>query len=429
MEGKHEKLTIWVLQTGEPLHIDNGNPRPMRGMNVANILVAAGHNVVLWSSAFNHQEKCHRTHQAECIEVSPLLKVRLIPSTGYNRNIGLSRLWDHIVLSRNLKKLLNKEILSPDVAFIGYPPIETAAVMGEWLDKCDVPFVLDVKDLWPSVFLEAVPVPLRPLGRLVLTPYFMLATRCVKRATGITSMANSFLEKMLTFGKRERCDFDGVFPLTTINKPVSENELNKAKQWWDKLGIQDDGKLRLCYVGNLSSNVDLLPVKEAASFFLREQLPVEFVLCGDGVSFAMFKEMMSGMKNVHFPGRVGRSHSQALALRSCASLIPYVNSENFQLSLPNKTLDSLSLGLPILSPLQGEVASLISSHGVGLRYGTDSEKSLIQCIQTLMNSPDLRQEMSNKALNLYQEEFSFEKVYGGLAKHLEFLSLIKRKTV
>ena len=110
-------------------------------------------------------------------------------------------------------------------------------------------------------------------------------------------------------------------------------------------------------------------------------------------------------------------------------MIPYVNSENFQLSLPNKTLDSLSLGLPILSPLQGEVASLISSHGVGLRYGTDSEKSLIQCIQTLMNSPDLRQEMSNKALNLYQEEFSFEKVYGGLAKHLEFLSLIKRKTV
>jgi glycosyltransferase involved in cell wall biosynthesis len=110
-------------------------------------------------------------------------------------------------------------------------------------------------------------------------------------------------------------------------------------------------------------------------------------------------------------------------------LIPYVNSENFgfHLSLPNKTLDSISLGLPILSPLKGEVARLISNNGVGLRYGTDAGKTLIQCIQTLMDCPDLRQEMSNKALKLYQEEFSFDKVYGGLVKHLESLSLIKRK--
>ena len=50
-------MLVWILQTGEPLHIDGGAPRPMRAMNLSNKLVKAGHTVVLWSSAFDHQKK------------------------------------------------------------------------------------------------------------------------------------------------------------------------------------------------------------------------------------------------------------------------------------------------------------------------------------------------------------------------------------
>jgi hypothetical protein len=38
-------LTVWILQTGEPLHIDGENARPMRAMNLSNALVEAGHKV------------------------------------------------------------------------------------------------------------------------------------------------------------------------------------------------------------------------------------------------------------------------------------------------------------------------------------------------------------------------------------------------
>jgi glycosyltransferase involved in cell wall biosynthesis len=103
-------------------------------------------------------------------------------------------------------------------------------------------------------------------------------------------------------------------------------------------------------------------------------------------------------------------------------MTPYRNTDSFTKSLPNKVIDALSLGLPILSPLQGEVAHLIVNHSIGLRYGTDSGKSLIQCIEILMANPELRQQISVNALNLYKEKFSFETVYGGLVKHLEVLS-------
>ena len=50
-------MNIWIFQSGEPLHSDNDNSRPMRAMNLANTLVIKGHNVVIWSSAFYHQKK------------------------------------------------------------------------------------------------------------------------------------------------------------------------------------------------------------------------------------------------------------------------------------------------------------------------------------------------------------------------------------
>jgi hypothetical protein len=91
-------------------------------------------------------------------------------------------------------------------------------------------------------------------------------------------------------------------------------------------------------------------------------------------------------------------------------------------SIPNKIIDALSVGLPILSPLQGEVASLISENGVGISYGTDTGKTLHECIHVLTQDTTLQKSMSQKARALYAERFSFEMVYGGLVEHLEKLA-------
>jgi len=65
------------------------------------------------------------------------------------------------------------------------------------------------------------------------------------------------------------------------------------------------------------------------------------------------------------------------------------------------------------------VASLIDEHGVGMRYGTDTGKTLHDCITALVQDNALQRRMSQNARALYAERFSFEIVYGGLVKHLE----------
>ena len=121
-------MKIWILQTGEPLHINNVSLRPMRAMNLSNKLVDKGHQVVLISSAFNHQEKKHLATKYTIHKINNNLEIRLIPSCGYKKHIGFKRLLDHFQLAWNLNKILTKEKSIPDIAFIGYPPIEAAFV-------------------------------------------------------------------------------------------------------------------------------------------------------------------------------------------------------------------------------------------------------------------------------------------------------------
>ena len=50
-------MEICIFQTGEPLHIDKGNYRPMRCMLLADSLIEKGHNVKIISTAFFPSKK------------------------------------------------------------------------------------------------------------------------------------------------------------------------------------------------------------------------------------------------------------------------------------------------------------------------------------------------------------------------------------
>ena len=125
-------MNIWILQTGEPLQIDSSGLRPMRAINLSQSLVEKGHLVTLWTSDFDHFTKKHRYGGVRTIQHSDNLIIKLIPSRGYKKHISLSRLLDHAQLGFNLQKMVKGEP-KPDVAFLGYPPIECAWIMSKWL--------------------------------------------------------------------------------------------------------------------------------------------------------------------------------------------------------------------------------------------------------------------------------------------------------
>lgn len=422
-QPKSKQLTIWIFQTGEPLHLDKSDARPMRAMNLANALTAAGHKVVLWSSAFYHQKKIHRTHHYETTVLNDLLEIRLIPSKGYRRNIGIDRLIDHADLSLNLRKALKKETNRPDAAFIGYPPIEFAYVATRFLKKQNIPTILDVKDQWPHIFVEAFPKRLQILAQAVFWPYFHLGKRTILMADSLTSMTQSFVKWGQRYANRPPTDKDEVFPLSPEETSPSNDDLTSAKAWWltHDTHFNANQTFKIVFIGSISRAFNFSPIATAAKLAEEKKLPWQFIICGDGEELEETQHLFAGLSNTIFPGWINRAQIITLAETSAVGLAPYRNTQNFIDNLPNKVIDYLSLGLPILSPLSGEVQELILNHKIGKNYSENNLTDVFDKIYEIYNDPALHQKLHSNSLETYRQHFAGTVVYSRLVNHIESL--------
>jgi len=407
------------------MFIDPGVPRPMRAMNLAVALERRGHNVNIWTSAFYHQQKRHRSRIAAQLRVSDKIVVTLVPSPGYSRNIGIARLIDHAILARNLKKCLSGAwgVNPPDVCFVGYPPIEAAAVFLKWAARKGVPSIIDVKDLWPDFFLSAFPRVLQPAARLLLAPYFQLGRSAVRSASAFSAMSRGYIDWIERFANDEKVRKVVVSPLTSPLPEISDYDYYLSKEWWANKGVSDANRRRFMFVGSISPAFDFGPIINAARRFFNLGEDVQFVICGAGSEEMAVRRATRDLPNVVMPGWVNVHKLVALSDLSLASLAPYKNSDNFGLNVPNKIIDSLSLGNPIITSLRGEVERLVREHQVGVLYGSDEE--FFDACQLLLNSEFERVRMGNNALTVYSEFFDFEKVYGGLVDSITELAASK----
>jgi glycosyltransferase involved in cell wall biosynthesis len=155
--------------------------------------------------------------------------------------------------------------------------------------------------------------------------------------------------------------------------------------------------------------------------------PCDFVICGTGESAHVWREAAASLPNVLFPGWIDAAQFRALAECCVGFLAPYANNRNFASSLPNKVLDALAMGLPILSPLAGEVASLLDTEAVGIRYTAGNAGSLVSAVDRLLAVDGPAELMSGNARALHAARFKHEAVYSGLVGHIEWLAANKVK--
>ena len=393
-------------------------------MNAADALIAAGHRVVVWSSAFSHQERRHRTRDSLTLSLNPQLEYRLIASPGYERNVGLARLWDHAVMARNLRSQL-RGAEPPHAALVGYPPIETAYVMIEWLRQRGIPSLVDVKDQWPHHLVEVVPPFLRGAARVALSPYYALARKAIGGATGVCAVSESYLQWALDFVGRERGDTDVVVRLTSPVRTLSPRELQEAESWWAARGLSSNRRA-FCFVGSHTRSFDIQPLLQAAGELAGTHPEIMIIICGDGEQSKAWREAARALPNVNFPGWIDRAQMQWLTTHCLGFIAPYRNLSGFDLGIPNKIADALASGLPILTPLKGEVAAIIASREVGLLYGRNTGRSLSDCLRRLLDDEPTRLRLSRNARAAYDDMFTHERVYAGLVEHLELLAASNR---
>lgn len=403
-------LTIWLLQTGEPLQCDSPEYRSMRAINLSNKLLNKGHNVEIFSSSFFHQKKVHRSKTFKTITINTNLKVHLIPSPGYKKNISINRLLDHLILGFNLSKYIDTLKEKPDIGFIGFPPIEASFFMARYLNKINVPYVLDLKDMWPSLFIQKFPFYFRFIAKIIFYPYTIMTLYAIRNANSLTSMSDSFLKWFSNYSKRELTVLDKSFPLTS---PLKKNSNFTAPFNSDLQNIVlKNNDIVFTFVGSFMSVFDFSHIL----FCAKENPDYKFILAGDGSYRKSTQEQFKATQNVYFPGWINTQEILYLSSISKGSLIPYKNIENYQYNLPNKVVDALYLGIPIVTSLTGEFNKFIIKHEVGYSYET--EKQLNDILRKLATDIKDSKRISENCKCTYREHFDFDHVYNEFADHI-----------
>ena len=186
---------------------------------------------------------------------------------------------------------------------------------------------------------------------------------------------------------------------------------------WQQRGV-DAKRFVVCFFGAMGRQFDFDTVLRAATL-LEQQCPQALiVLCGQGQALMHLQTEAAMRSNLVVPGWLGQADLQSLMHISAMGLAPYINDYSFTLSVPNKIIEYLSGGLPVLSCLQGHAQALLDAHDCGLTYQEHQPQSLADGVIMLFKDAALQARLRRNGRELYQTRFTADKVYGDMLDHL-----------
>ena len=92
-----------------------------------------------------------------------------------------------------------------------------------------------------------------------------------------------------------------------------------------------------------------------------------------------------------------------------AGLMAYQNDENFNMQMPNKFSEYLSLRLAILLQPTGVMEKVIADHQCGVRY--DNANELYEAVKALAEDREKLELYKKNSRAVFEQYFSVEKIY------------------
>lgn len=420
MKKKH--ILIW--QSGEPLQIDGDNHNPMRAINLSNFFYDNNFKVTLISSNFNHTYKKFRKKNVKKFKILKLksdFNLVLINSIGYKKNISITRLVDHFFLALNLFFFLKNFKEKVDFCIIGFPPIEPTIVLANWLFKKKIPYLIDVKDLWPEYFYERIKNKIiSTCLKICFFTHNIKLQIALKNSYCITSNNIFFLNYILKKISRKKTFLDKVIYLT---KPViCKNIPSKYK----KIKINRK-KLNIYFCGRINLDVfDFETVLKGLEILKQEKINYHFYVAGYG-EICELKELIIKYKlkdEISVVGYVDK-YKHSIFLQKCRVFIaPFFNNLNFSSNLSNKFIEAIQYNLPILTPLKKDVGKFIVNNNLGEVYKEKDAIDFARKIKNLIPKTSYSNPLKYKMTSLLKNEFSHETNY---FKFIKIFNSIKFK--
>lgn len=290
------------------------------------------------------------------------------------------------------------KIDKPDVVLASSPPI--FPIFTAWLvgSLQRIPFVLEVRDLWPA---SAVQMGILK-NRQTIAIMSWMERKLYDGSKKIIALTSGIRDDICVRGwpgsKVEviTCgvDFDRLYP-----DPASGAVVREKYGWL--------GKKIILYFGALGE-ANNLPVTLRAAQKLQAQEDVLFVLIGDGMKRAEIERQVSelNLTNVLVLPSVPKEEARKFISAADLCLVTLRDIPLFDGAIPTKLIDYMACGKAVLCGVRGEAQRIVDEAGAGSVFQPDDENQLSEQVVSLLNEPDRAARMGAGGLAYVREHFS-----------------------
>ncbi len=259
----------------------------------------------------------------------------------------------------------------------------TVALPALWAQtRRGTPFVFEIRDPWPELprALGGVPAP-------VLAALEPLADAACRGARAVIGLSDGMAQTAIARGADPArvhvvpngCDLDLFGPHIAPWRPEPANA-------WEVLAV---------YAGThgRANGLGLL-VEAAAILQSRGETRVRIVLAGDGAQKPALMALASGLRNITFLDPMPKPQLAALLAGSqvglqCLAPVP----EFAEWTAPNKLMDYLAAGLPVVANMGGRAARLLAEGPCGIATAPEDANALADALVLLAADPARRRAM------------------------------------
>jgi glycosyltransferase involved in cell wall biosynthesis len=378
-----------------------------------------GHEVTVLTGFPNHptgvvpenwKSRFRRLHDTEIVDGVRVVRTWLWPLPNRKAH---ERIRNYV--SFCLSAAVSGVALPKSDVIIATSPQLLCALAGWWLAWWKrVPFVFEVRDLWPE---SLAAVGAGTAGSLLHRTLGAIAGFLYQRANLIVVVSPAFRDHLMRYWS---------VPAEKI--AVVENGVETDVFRLDPTGSQLRKELRfedrflICYIGTMG-NAHGLETLIAAAEELRTELPnATFLLIGEGAEKERIVDLAARRRltNIQFLGQQPRERIPAYISAADVCVVMLKKTELFKTVIPTKLLEYMACEKPVIVAVDGQARKIVEEAEAGVFAEPENSNALVRVILELSSAPERRRQMGANGRRHILNHFSRE------TKARDYISVLQR---
>lgn len=290
----------------------------------------------------------------------------------------------------------------PDVILVSSPSF--FAVISAWLiaRRYKVPFVFEVRDLWPGIFIE-----LGVMKRgFIFKTLEVLELFLYRRAAAVVVVTKGFAADIA----KRKIDPHKIYVVTNGcsdeeiedgTKALSDGRTDKLRS---ELQIAPMTKVFL-YIGAHGGSQALGQIVDAARLLMNRS-DVLFLFVGDGADKERVEGLAQGMPNVQFVGSVNKDMVWAYYNLAYASFVPLKDIEGFSTFIPSKMFEIWASATPVIGCVRGEAAEIMNASKGAVVVEPENPEQLMKAIESLADNAGMAERLGTAGRQFVRDHYS-----------------------